>query len=207
MTIIRSRLEQTMPADAVRLFYWCTEMNRVKFYVEDAAIAKALREADRKIAMPDGVNLIIQVHAAYPPAQLPPHQVEQQRELMKLAMAKRYAADRKALDLRHFHADPTLLDIYCGLSHKKNMLAVIDIIKQNIPDLEALNLSANKIYAVDAIRTIVTQLPDLKMLHLGDNKVRVLRLSKTTHFFPFRWLIYRLNLIQFDRYDIRRSVR
>lgn len=157
-----------------QMYFWHTEMNRAIFYVDDMAVAKALIKADRQIELPNCPKLILKVHAAYPPTQLHGPQLEQQRELMKLTMAKRYNAENKALDLSKFYADPALTDIYCGLALKKNMLTALSVIKQNIPDLEALKLDANKIFSLDTLRAVIVNLPNLKILHLANNKVRFL---------------------------------
>lgn len=51
------------------------------------------------------------------------------------------------------------------------MVAVIDIIAENIPDLEAINLNDNKINIVDNIKTLLKRLPNLKILYLANNRV------------------------------------
>lgn len=93
------------------------------------------------------------------------------RERMKLAMAKRYNASTKALDLTAFHLDTDLRDIYCGLSRAPIFAAAADIITENISELEALNLDGNKIYSLDQFRNLLNKLPNLKILYLSNNKV------------------------------------
>lgn len=147
--------------------YWKTEVNSVIFYVDNFKIAKILANADRTIEMPNGFKMIIKVRNGAPPVILD----EKMRERMKLVMAKRYSALTKALDLSKFHEDPDFSDCYCGLSRAPIMIAAIQIISENIADLEALNLSGNKIYTLEHSKSMVNKLPKLKILYLSHNKV------------------------------------
>lgn len=52
------------------------------------------------------------------------------------------------------------------------MLAAIDIMEENIPDLEALNLNDNKLHGIDHLKVLATKLKSLKILYMGDNRVR-----------------------------------
>lgn len=147
--------------------YWKVESGAVSFYVDDYKMAKILANADRTIEMPNGFKLIIKVRNAIPPVQLDSKVIEQ----MKLAMVKLYSPHTKALNLAKFHADPELQEVFCGLFRPPIMLAVIDIIAANIPDLEALNLDNNKIQSLDHFKCLGSKLPNLKILHLANNKV------------------------------------
>lgn len=51
------------------------------------------------------------------------------------------------------------------------MLAAIDIIAENIPDLEALNLNDNKLHGIEHLKVLCTKFKNLKILYLGDNRV------------------------------------
>ena len=51
------------------------------------------------------------------------------------------------------------------------MLAAIDIIAENIPDLEALNLNDNKLHGIEHLKILSTKLKNLKILYMGDNRV------------------------------------
>lgn len=137
------------------------------FYVDNFKIAKILANADRTIEMPNGFKMIIKVRNGVPPVVMD----EKMRERMKLVMAKRFNGPTKALDLTKFHEDPDLSDCYCGLSRSPIMIAAIQIISENIPDLEALNLSGNKIYTLESAKSMITKLPNLRILYLSNNKV------------------------------------
>lgn len=82
--------------------YYKVNGNAAVFYVDDAKIAEKLFHADRKITMPDGFKLVVIVRNAVPNVQID----AEMKEKMKAAMAKRYNATTKALDLTKFHADP-----------------------------------------------------------------------------------------------------
>lgn len=143
------------------------EGNAVSFFVDDFPMAESIFNSDRQITMPDGFKMIIKVRGGIPQVNVDTNL----KEIMKLAMVKRYTAANKALDLTKFHSDPDLLNYYCGLSRPTIMLAVFDIISENIPDLEALNLGENKLHLLDHFKCLPTKLPNLKILHMPNNRV------------------------------------
>lgn len=148
--------------------YYQVESSSSHFYVDDYKIAKIMANLDRTIDMPNGFKLLIKVRNGLPPVKVD----ATIRERMKLAMAKRYNAETKALDLTQFHMDTDLRDIYCGLSRTPIFSAALDIIIENIADIEALNLDGNKIYTLDLFRNFLQKLPNLKILYMANNKVR-----------------------------------
>lgn len=113
--------------------------------------------------------MVIRVHHSLPQVDVN----DTLKEVMKVTMASRYNSGTKALDLTKFHADPNLNGHFCALFKPVIMLAVLDIISDNIPELEALNLHDNRIQLLDHLRDMKKKLPMLKILHLGKNKVRV----------------------------------
>lgn len=137
------------------------------FYVDDHDMAEKLMRLDRKLELPDGFKMLLRVKGSIPQTRID----ETLKQRMKLAMAKRYNQATKALDLTKFHADPDLTDIFCALFRPPIMSAAIDIIAENIPDLEALNLNDNKLNLLEHMKTISSKLTNLKILYLGNNKV------------------------------------
>lgn len=117
--------------------------------------------------MPDGFKLTIHVNTGSPHVEM----TSELKEKMKLVMAKRYNAMNKALDLSKFHMDPDLQDYFCGLSKPVVFLAAVQIISENIPELEALNLDDNKISVLIQVKGIERKMPNLKILRIGNNKV------------------------------------
>lgn len=51
------------------------------------------------------------------------------------------------------------------------MLAAIEIIAENIPDLEALNLNDNKLHGIEHLKILSSKFKNLKILYMGDNRV------------------------------------
>lgn len=164
--VLRTLLSYISP-DIFIPHYYKVNGNAAVFYVDDVKLAEKLFHADRKITMSDGFKLMVIVRNAVPSVAID----AEMKEKMKLAMAKRYNATTKALDLTKFHADPELSDIFCALFRPVIMLAVIDIIAENIPDLEALNLNDNKLHGIEHLKILATKLKNLKILYMGDNRI------------------------------------
>lgn len=119
--------------------------------------------------MPDGFKMSIHVNPGSPHVDMTP----ELKDKMKLTMAKRYNIATKALDLTKFHMDPDLQETFCSLSKPVVFLAAVQIINENIPELEALNLQDNKIMILMQVKGIEKKMPNLKVLHIGNNKVSV----------------------------------
>ncbi|XP_022916625.2 nuclear RNA export factor 1-like [Onthophagus taurus] len=147
---------------------WQVNGQSATFYVDDFKTANQINEIDRDIQMPDGFNLFIRVNTGCPNVDI----TNDMKEKMKMAMGKRYNAATKALDLTKFHADPDLQHIFCALFKPIILLSVIDIISENIPELEALNLFDNNIHMLGHLKKMSQKLPNLKILHMGKNKLK-----------------------------------
>lgn len=165
--ILRSLLERVTPIPFIP-FAWRAAGNSATFFVDDYKLADRLNSLDRQINCPDGFKLIIRVHSGSPNVDI----TDSLKEKLKLTMAKRYNLTNKALDLTKFHADPNLQDVFCALFKPILLLTVIEIISENIPELEALNLNENRIQVLNHLKKIDKKLPNLKILHLGNNKIR-----------------------------------
>ncbi|XP_050550004.1 nuclear RNA export factor 1 [Spodoptera frugiperda] len=164
--ILRTLLSFISP-DIFVPHYYKINGNAAVFYVDDVKLAEKLFQADRKITMSDGFKLMVIVRNAVPSVTVD----AELKEKMKLAMAKRYNAATKALDLTKFHADPDLADIFCALFRPVVMLEAINIIAENIPDLEALNLNDNKLHGIEHLKVLPNKLKNLKILYMGDNRI------------------------------------
>ncbi|XP_063701665.1 nuclear RNA export factor 1-like [Culicoides brevitarsis] len=165
--VIQSLLERLSPLLFIPYYYRMDGKDSV-FFVDDIKIAEKLQEASRQISTPNGFKMVIYVRSGIPQVQID----DSLKLRMKNAMIKRYHAPNKALDLSQFHADPDLLDVFVGLFRPTIMMAVIDIIAENIPELVALNLNNNKIHLLDHFKCVPTKLPNLAVLYLANNRVQ-----------------------------------
>uniref|UniRef100_A0A336LAD5 CSON002539 protein n=1 Tax=Culicoides sonorensis TaxID=179676 RepID=A0A336LAD5_CULSO len=182
--VIQSLLEQLSP-DLFIPYYYRVDGKDAIFFVDDIKIAEKLQDVSRKISTPNGFKMIIYVRSGIPQVQID----DNLKQRMKVAMTKRYNAPNKALDLSQFHSDPELLDVFVGLFRPTIMMAVIDIIAENIPELEALNLNNNKIHLLDHFKCVPQKLPRLTILHLANNRIQNLSSLE-----PFK----QLSLIELD---------
>lgn len=165
--MIQSLLEHLSPQLFIPYYYRVDGKDSV-FFVDDIKIAELLQEATRKISTPNGFKMLIYVRSGIPQVQID----DALKQRMKNAMIKRYHAQNKALDLSQFHSDPDLLDVFVGLFRPTIMMAVIEIIAENIPELEALNLNNNKIHLLDHFKCVPQKLPCLTVLHLANNRIQ-----------------------------------
>jgi nuclear RNA export factor len=166
--ILKLIMDGIAPKTLYAHYYKLDEENNVaQFYIDDYDVAEAVLRQDKKIDLPDGFKMSIRVRGSLPSIKVD----NVVKEKMKMAMVKRYNLQTKALDLTKFHTDPDLSDVFCALFRQPIMSAVIEIISENIPDLEALNLNDNKLNMLDNLRVVATKLQNLKILYLGNNRV------------------------------------
>ncbi|XP_011300743.1 nuclear RNA export factor 1-like [Fopius arisanus] len=141
----------------------------VTFFVDEQKIANKLLQCDRKITTFDGFKIIVKVRPAFPQIDID----DALKQKMKMAMAKRYVPETNAIDLSRFHADPDLApDYFCALFRPNTLMAVLDIVAENLPNLVALNLDNNKLHVIEKLSVLTTKFPNLKILYIGDNKIR-----------------------------------
>ena len=69
--------------------------------------------------------------------------------------------------------DPSFLgeNIYAVLARYNNMKEITQLIKNHIADLEALELSENKLHSLDSMEALTEAAPNVKTLYLTNNKV------------------------------------
>ncbi|XP_034281227.2 nuclear RNA export factor 1 isoform X2 [Pantherophis guttatus] len=148
--------------------------NRVVFYVEDTSVANALKQTSRKILSPDGYKVAILINTCNPPMTVQHELKPEDIEHLKQCMSKRYDSANQALDMKNIHTDPDLIAQNCDivLNRRNCMLAVLQIIDDNIPELLSLNLSDNKLYRLDDMSALVQKAPNLKILNLSCNQLK-----------------------------------
>lgn len=146
------------------------EGNDATFYVDETKTANKLLSCDRLITATDGFKLGIRVRPGFPQVQVDQHL----KDRIKIAMGKRYVATTNALDLSEFHRDPDLCqDLFCALFRPQVLVAVMDIVGEHTPNLEALNLDGNKLQDIDRLGVqLRDKLPGLTILYLGNNRIR-----------------------------------
>uniref|UniRef100_A0A1L8DH92 Putative mrna export factor tap/mex67 n=1 Tax=Nyssomyia neivai TaxID=330878 RepID=A0A1L8DH92_9DIPT len=146
--------------------YFAINGEGCSFYLDEYATADKLFSNNR-IEMPNGKTLFLSVFSNAPNA----HVDNALTERIKLAMGKRYNSQTKTLDLSRFHADSDLTDIFVLLSRVSIMGAAIGVITENIPEIETLMLSDNKIYSLTHFDTLAKKCINLKNLCLRNNKI------------------------------------
>lgn len=140
------------------------------FYVDDYKTASQLLSANRKITTTDNYKLTIKVQANLPYIDVD----DKLKEKMKMAMSHRYNVITRSLDMKRFHIDPELVkdDTFIPLNRPNMLSTAVKLIVENIPDLQALDLSDNKLSSVDALKVLVDKTPGLKILHIGNNRLQ-----------------------------------
>ncbi|XP_058252155.1 nuclear RNA export factor 1 isoform X2 [Hemibagrus wyckioides] len=154
--------------------HYSTEGQKVQFYVEDSNTASALRNISHRIKDNEGYKVVVITNPCSPPSFLQSDLKEQDLEHLKQCMSKRFDSSEQFLDLNSIRNDQDLIsqNISVILSRKSCMEAVIKIIKENIPQLTALNLSNNKLYKLDDLTELVNIAPNLRTLNLSNNELK-----------------------------------
>lgn len=141
----------------------------VTFYVDEFKVADKLNNLDRQLPLPNGFKLHLRVYPGFPSVDMN----QAMKDKMKQVMAKRYNAVNKSLDLTKFHADPDLQDSFCVLFKPIVFIAILDIIAENIPQLEAINLCDNRLNTFNSIKKLSNKIPNVTRLHIGKNNVSI----------------------------------
>jgi len=142
------------------------------FYLEDQSAAKALKDLDKKIEMPDGYPLQIFTERSTPP-NMP--LTEELLDTIKTVMSDRYRAESKALNLKSFHTDEKFAgeSFYAPLWRTNVMNKVMTVVVDNIPEVTAMDLSSNKLTnsSLEYFSSYKNKLSALKILYLENNKI------------------------------------
>lgn len=51
------------------------------------------------------------------------------------------------------------------------LTAVLDIVQEHIPNLEALNLDSNRLQNIEKLNVLASKFTKLRILYIGDNRV------------------------------------
>jgi len=74
----------------------------------------------------------------------------------------------------YFYFTDLIADYFCALFRPVMLMAVLDIVAEHIPGLEALNLEGNKLQNVERLSILSKKFPKLKILYISDNKVSII---------------------------------
>ena len=93
--------------------------------------------------------------------------------MIKQVMGTRYRADVKALDLKSFHTDKGFIgeSVYAPLNRSVVLKEVIQIIKKEIPNVEAIDFSSNRLPTLNQFSSLSEHATHLRILHLSDNRI------------------------------------
>ncbi|KAL5008704.1 hypothetical protein ScPMuIL_014285 [Solemya velum] len=147
------------------------DQNRAVFYVQDKRAADALKRCHRRITMPSGFKMLLLVNLTNPPVlPMDPETVEK----LKVCLSDRYEPSLKALNLSDLGQDEGLKNagVYFTATRTDIINKIASIIGENIPELECLNMSKNKMRSLDIMSRLVTHAPNVTKLDLRDNKLR-----------------------------------
>ncbi|XP_071974556.1 nuclear RNA export factor 1 [Engystomops pustulosus] len=152
--------------------YFC-DHSRAHFYVEDSAVAKALRQISRTFTDRENFKVTILTRPC-PPPEMPKNLADEEILHLKNCMQKRYDGAQQALNMRSIRLDPDLIEnkVDIILNRKNCMTAMLQIIEENVPELLSLDLSNNKLYKLDHLTDIHLKAPNLKLINLSDNLLR-----------------------------------
>ncbi|KAK4312904.1 hypothetical protein Pmani_015704 [Petrolisthes manimaculis] len=141
------------------------------FYLEDNGSAcQAITEISRRMTMPSGQRLSIYSNRSPPPNR---HLTPPERNHVTQIMSQRYSVELKRLDLKNFHNDPTLVKegIFCPLYRLPNMRIIMDIVVSNVPSVEEIDLSYNKLHTLEQLDRLASACSSLVRLSLKKNKL------------------------------------
>ncbi|XP_017869856.1 PREDICTED: nuclear RNA export factor 1 isoform X3 [Drosophila arizonae] len=201
-TLLRALLAAMSPHAFIPQ-YWRTERHCVIFFTDDFEVAERIQQLGRHAQLPDGFRLMPRVRSGIPLVTID----EDFKAKMKAVMAKRYNLQTKALDLSRFHADQDLKPFFCPLFRVNVMSAALDIICDNIPDLEAINLNDNNMSTMESFKGADKRLPHLKILYLGDNNLPSLAHLLVFRNLPIIELVLRNNPCRLRYKDPQQFVR
>ncbi|XP_048734460.1 nuclear RNA export factor 1-like [Ostrea edulis] len=146
------------------------EQEKAIFFVQEKQEAMAIRSQDKKIQLPNGFKMILIVKPCSPPVT----EINSEAlEKLKVCMSSRYDPSTKSLNLSCLAKDQALMaeNLFMALSRRSVMTSVIKIIDENIPELEELDVSDNRLISLETMRELPTKALNVKKLNLGKNKL------------------------------------
>ncbi|KAH9376197.1 hypothetical protein HPB48_009777 [Haemaphysalis longicornis] len=140
------------------------------FFLNSAASASAVRSLNKTIDTPSGFKMAITIKGSEMPT------VSLDDEILpnlKMVMSKRYDPVNSHLNLSSFHAEPALkeLNLYIPLNRTSILSVAVKIIVDNIPEVQTLDLSDNKLLTLYPLSPLHSACKQLRSLNLANNKI------------------------------------
>ncbi|KAI7801584.1 putative nuclear RNA export factor 1 [Triplophysa rosa] len=153
---------------------YSTDGHSVYFYLNDAAAASALRKLSCRITDSEGYKVVVIMTPWVKPPLYQNNLKQEDLELIKRCMSKRFNGSQCCLDLSSIGTDHDLVShkIEVILNRKSCMQATLRIIEENVPELLCLNLSNNKLFRLTDLADLVKKTPRLKALNLSHNELK-----------------------------------
>ncbi|NP_001276664.1 nuclear RNA export factor 5 isoform 1 [Mus musculus] len=150
------------------------DKTQARFFVQNAKTASALKDVSYRICDETSRKIAIFVSPSVVPYSVQNKFTSEQMEYIRESMMNRYDASQKALDLEKFRFDQDLMDkdIDMMLNRRSCMVATLQIIQSDIPELLSLNLTNNKLYQLDGLSDMTEKAPHVKILNLSRNKLK-----------------------------------
>lgn len=140
------------------------------FFLNSAASASAVRNLNKTIDTPSGFKMTISIKGPEMPT------VSLDDEILpnlKMVMSKRYDPVHSHLNLSSFYKEESLkeLNLYIPLSRTSVMSVAVKIIVDNIPEVQTLDLSDNKLLTLYPLSPLHSACKQLRSLNLANNKI------------------------------------
>ncbi|OWF40033.1 nuclear RNA export factor 1-like [Mizuhopecten yessoensis] len=149
------------------------EQDSAVFHIQDKDAADAVRAQSQRHTLPNGFKMIIIVKPSSPPT----NYIDKGTvEKLKAAMSRRYDSSAKLLDLSNLYQDSEMSqeNLHLPLSRQNVMTQVVTIIEENIPELEGIDVSNNRLISLEHLAKLTKICPNIVRVNLGKNSVRYL---------------------------------
>ncbi|XP_068703613.1 nuclear RNA export factor 1-like isoform X2 [Montipora foliosa] len=162
------------------------------FFVEGSKASEALKKVNSKITVRDGSKLILTVRPCGPPHN--PTRVftrvedgnsvsfregnntldDNTKEVLKQCLSKRYDVASKALNLSDlFHDEVLNANNVQGILSRPWLASwILQLIGENCPEVQSLDISNNRLKYLDGFRELGQQASNLKHLKICNNQIR-----------------------------------
>ncbi|XP_042863516.1 nuclear RNA export factor 1-like [Penaeus japonicus] len=169
--------------------------NTSGFYLErNEPAATAIAALDKRLQGPDGSRLKINMKKCETPDLV---LNTDQLQVLRDVLSKRFNSEACLLDLSSFHYEQRFLDqdILAPLASASIMKHVVRMIRENVPQLKALNLSKNnfKVKHLKGLQGLNIGNSQLAALNLEHNDIRDISVLKQVKMFPLSELNLQFN--------------